>query len=199
MNAYSHPIPAEWLSAYADGELDAARRAQVDAHLPGCTDCQRNVEDLEALRRVLAADRLPSGTLTNSAAFWTSLKPQLVDRPATGPAATISGQSVWLRWLPGLGLLLLNGAVQVGAVVGTLIVLISTQWPVAPAWASGVDRLATAATLGWLTWLVPADWSGLGLFAAWLVISAGLAVLYLAWLGYELRYGRLAVFSQARA
>ena len=200
MNTYSHPIPAEWLSAYYDGELDAARRAQVEAHLPGCADCQRELAELKALNEALATDTLDAGTLTDPGAFWNNLKPQLADRLPTRPAAAqISAQSILLRWLPGIGLLLLNGAVQVGAVVGTLFMLISTQLPAAPAWVSRLDRLAAASTLGWLTWLVPVNLSGVGLFAFWLIISAGLAVPYLAWLGYELRYGRLAVSSQATA
>jgi anti-sigma factor RsiW len=31
----------EDLSAYVDGELDAARRAQIDTHLAGCDRCER--------------------------------------------------------------------------------------------------------------------------------------------------------------
>jgi hypothetical protein len=32
MNRLAHPIPAEWLTAYYDGELDMARQDQVEAH-----------------------------------------------------------------------------------------------------------------------------------------------------------------------
>lgn len=31
----------EDLSAYVDGDLDAARRAQIEAHLAGCNRCER--------------------------------------------------------------------------------------------------------------------------------------------------------------
>jgi hypothetical protein len=51
--------------------------------------------------------------------------------------------------------------------------------------------------LGWLAWVLPAAWSGVGMFALFVIVSAGLAVLYLAWLGYELRYGAPAVWRTA--
>ena len=40
MSPFAHPIPAEWLTAYHDGELDARRRQQVEAHLPECPECR---------------------------------------------------------------------------------------------------------------------------------------------------------------
>ena len=195
-----HPIPAEWLSAYYDGELDAARRQQVEAHLPTCADCQRELAAMESLSQALSADEPAAGAITGSAAFWHNLRPQLVDRlPARQTAEGTGGLNILVRWLPGVGLLLVNGAVQVGAVAGAVLVLISAQLPAAPAWAARMEHLAASSTLGWLSWVVPADLGGLGLFALWIIISAGLAVLYLAWLGYELRYGPLAVSGRVTA
>jgi anti-sigma factor RsiW len=43
------------LSAYADGEVDAKERAQVDLHLSGCPDCRARLEDLRALAQVVNA------------------------------------------------------------------------------------------------------------------------------------------------
>ena len=42
--------PAEALSAYLDGDLDAAGRAAVEAHLDGCGECRAIVDDLRTLR-----------------------------------------------------------------------------------------------------------------------------------------------------
>lgn len=41
--------PLEWISAYADGELPAERRAQVEAHLDGCTECVRELALIRAM------------------------------------------------------------------------------------------------------------------------------------------------------
>jgi len=48
MSAHSE---LDQLSAYLDGELDAAERAQVDAHLPTCAECRST---LDALRATIA-------------------------------------------------------------------------------------------------------------------------------------------------
>jgi anti-sigma factor RsiW len=42
------------LSAYADGEVDARGRAQVELHLSGCADCRTRLEDLHALSRAFS-------------------------------------------------------------------------------------------------------------------------------------------------
>ena len=46
------------LSAYLDGELDALRSREVEAHLQECTACARRWSDLEALRESLRAPDL---------------------------------------------------------------------------------------------------------------------------------------------
>lgn len=46
----------EKLSAYLDAELDAADRAQVEAHLSGCGECAEALAQLEALRGRVAAE-----------------------------------------------------------------------------------------------------------------------------------------------
>jgi anti-sigma factor RsiW len=49
---------APWLHGYFDGELDAARAAEFEAHLGGCADCTRALAAQEALRKALAAPDL---------------------------------------------------------------------------------------------------------------------------------------------
>ena len=186
-----HLIPAEWLSAYYDGELDVTRREQVEAHLSVCAECRGALADLKRLSDALSADPVREEALAGEAVFWRNLRPQLPDRPAA--PSTADALRVWLRWLPGLSLLVLTGAVQVAGVVATVVLLALSRSSVAASWTLSINRLAASAAMGWLVWLLPPQWTGWGLFALFTLVSVALAVLYLAWLGYEWRYGRLAL------
>jgi len=46
---------AQWLHGYFDGELDAARAAEFDAHLEGCGACTQALATQNALRAALGA------------------------------------------------------------------------------------------------------------------------------------------------
>jgi len=192
-----HPLPAGWLMAFHDGELDDDRRAQVTAHLAACAACRQELAELDALRVALAADALPAGNRADE--FWGRVQAQLPERlPAPAPARPSARQAL-LRWLPGIGLLLLNGALQVLAVALTALLLLPMFLSQAPAWVNSLAQLGLGASLGWLAWLVPAGWGGWALLAVWLIASANLALLYLAWLGYEIRHGPFATFARAAA
>lgn len=177
MNAESHEIPNDWLALYYDGELDAARREQVQAHLPACEPCRRELAALKALSSALAADQLGADALASRSALaaWRELEPRLPERAAAAPSI--------LRWLPGLVLLIVSVFVQFVAVAGAVLALAAGQlgWVV-----PSVDWLNDALSgwlLGWVAWLVPAQLSGWGLSLGFVILSAWLAVLYLAWLG----------------
>ena len=86
-------------------------------------------------------------------------------------------------------MLLLNAVLQLAAVAGAALMLVPARLWTAPDWANRGYRLAADWSLGWLAWLLPSRWNGLGMILTLLTLSGGLAVLYLAWLGYELRYG----------
>ncbi len=199
MSEMPHPIASAWLSAYYDEELDAARREQLEAHLAGCLDCQQALAALKSLSEALSADEMPAPTPADDAAFWRRLKPELPDRvPARqAPRARAGSRNLLLRWAPGIGLLFLNGVVDAAAAVGTLVMFVASRVSPAPAWAHAANWLAADASLGWLAWILPAAWSGLGLLALFAGVSAALAVLYLAWLAYELRYGASAAWQTA--
>jgi anti-sigma factor RsiW len=178
MSEHPHAISNEWLALYYDGELDAKRREQVEAHLPTCTACQRELAALKALSGALAGDQMAADTLRSRSArsAWRELEPRLPERAVVA--------SPLLKWLPGMGLLMANVVVQFIAVVGSAVMLVGGQfsWFAQPvAWVNDVlfDWL-----LGWLTWLLPARWSGWGLSLFLVILTAWLAVLYLAWLGY---------------
>jgi len=203
MSALTHPIPAEWLTAYHDGELDARRRQQVEAHLPECAECRRELEALQALRQVLASEPVPAARTTPEA-FWRGVQTQLPERPAAAAhrkltAAPVGTSQMLLRWSPGILLLLLNGVVQVAAVGGAAFLLLATALQWTPAWAVPMLQLVSGLTLGLPTWLLPANWGGWELLGFWLIVTAELGVLYVAWLGYELRYGPFAIFERAMA
>jgi anti-sigma factor RsiW len=178
MNAESHEIPNEWLALYYDGELDAVRREQVQAHLPGCEPCRQELAALEALSRALAVDRIDEAALGSRSALaaWRELEPRLPERTAPAPAI--------LRWLPGLGLLMGSVLVQFVGVASWVVALAAGQFGwVAPSTDWLNDALSGWA-LGWFAWLVPAQWSGWGLSLLLVVVSAWLAVLYLGWLAF---------------
>lgn len=48
-----HPIGDEELNAYIDGELDAAARSRVEAHIESCAVCREAVGELRAVSRAL--------------------------------------------------------------------------------------------------------------------------------------------------
>ncbi len=178
MSEHPHAISNEWLALYYDGELDAKRREEVEAHLPACTTCQRELAALKALSGALAVDRLAANVLMSRSArsAWRELEPRLPERAVVA--------SPLLKWLPGISLLMANVMVQFIAVVGVAVMLVGGQlsWIARPvAW---VNDVLFSWLLGWLTWLLPAQWSGWGLSLFLVILTAWLAVLYLAWLGY---------------
>jgi anti-sigma factor RsiW len=187
MSENTHPIPAAWLAAYYDGELEPAHRALVEAHLPTCAECQDELAALRSLSEALAADELDSQARPDAAAFWQALEPRLPNRtPAT---ASIAASQVLLRWLPGVSLLVFNSALQASALAATALMFWLPRGASLAAWSQSVNRLATGVTMGWLAWFWPAEWSALGVFLAITTLSASLTVVYLAWLAYEWRYG----------
>src|SRR5574340_1228440 len=81
----------ERLSAYLDGALSADERAELEAHLPGCAECQRELAALRQTKALLGA--LPVPTPPRSFALPTTLRPLPARRPApprwAGPLQTI--------------------------------------------------------------------------------------------------------------
>lgn len=49
-----HPEPA-LIHAYADGELDAANTVTLEAHLKACPECRAQLEEIEAVRALMAS------------------------------------------------------------------------------------------------------------------------------------------------
>ena len=62
-----HPIRDEELSAYVDGQLDAAAGARLEAHIESCAACRDMLTELRAVRAALAA--LPRSSAPRSFAL----------------------------------------------------------------------------------------------------------------------------------
>ncbi len=174
MTENAHTIPEFWLAAYYDGELDGSQRLQVEAHLPECPSCRSKLDELRWLGSALAVDR-PAGEALDWPAFWNRLEPQLPER--TQVARTL------ISWLPGIGLLFLNGLVQVGAAVTFAALFIAGQARWATRDVSWLRGLTNGFPVGWLS-----QWGSWGVILLFVNLMFGVAVLYLAWLGYTWRY-----------
>jgi anti-sigma factor ChrR (cupin superfamily) len=77
----THDVLNERLSEYLDNELDAAARAEVEAHLAECGECRA---DLEALAAVVAR----AGTLTDAppaADLWSGIESRIAPPPVLRP------------------------------------------------------------------------------------------------------------------
>ena len=173
MSESHHLIPNEWLALYYDGELDATRRQQVEAHLPSCADCRRELADLQALSRVLAVDRLAAPE--NTVRFmWAELESRLPERAKT--------ESSLLQWLPGIGLLIVNVMVQFVALASVVVMFMASQFGGIASSMAWLNRALSDWLLGGIAWLLPAQWSHWGVSLLLVIVSAWLAVLYLAWL-----------------
>jgi len=62
-------ITRAWLSAYLDGEIDARRRAAVEAHLAGCDACRQELAALRGVSACLQAWPAPETNPELSARF----------------------------------------------------------------------------------------------------------------------------------
>lgn len=168
-------IPENWLTAYHDDELDAVRRQQAEAHLAECAACRCKLAQLRALGAALAVDRLDPADIAATPAAWAALQAQLPSRSTA--AVGLAG------WLPGIGLLALNGTVQV---IGGLCLLALMLFPQAE--LMQVSGIIIAPLANRASWLLPEPLNTVGTFLDFTYLSLCLAILYLAWLGYTWRY-----------
>jgi hypothetical protein len=100
------------LSAYHDGELPAAQRAQVEAHLRTCAACWEQLAQLQTLSALLGTYSVEVGATEE---FWKRLEPRLPVRKQTASPAPVrprpQPRQPWL-FLPPMGLLFSKAMVQ---------------------------------------------------------------------------------------
>lgn len=94
MNIYD-PWP-ERLSEYLDGDLDAADRAALEAHLQGCDDCRATLTELREVVSLAhhLEDRAPAHDL------WTGIRDRIGTAAAAGLAAAPRGGAIPFRRRP---------------------------------------------------------------------------------------------------
>lgn len=78
----------EQLSAYIDGELSAAERAELERHIPGCPECQEALGELRRVHDLLAALPMPKAPRS----FALPLDARLPARPAQSPSRQVTAR-----------------------------------------------------------------------------------------------------------
>lgn len=117
--------PTDWerqraqLSAYLDGELSQAERADLERHVPTCAECRAELAELRRVRTLLGA--LPAPAAPRSFALPTGATGVSDRPPAARRASAASPPSAWSRaaqWVGGVaasvGLFLLLGSALLG-------------------------------------------------------------------------------------
>jgi hypothetical protein len=107
----------EQLSAYIDGELSAAERAELERHIPGCPECQEALGELRRVHDLLAA--LPMPKAPRSFALPLDIRPPAHPaQPATQQTAPRRSRASLIQWTGAIaatiGLFLLLSGVVTG-------------------------------------------------------------------------------------
>jgi anti-sigma factor RsiW len=137
---------AKWLEimAYADGELDAARTADIERLLANDADAAALHRELAGIRALVRGHE-PAGKVADSREFyWSQIRQRIAaEEPVQRRASSGSASRLtWLRWLvPALGL----------AAIG--LVLVVQQQPV----GRGITDNASATEAGAMTFTSDAD------------------------------------------
>ena len=156
----------EWLPAYHDGELSAARRRQVEAHLPGCPACSAELEALHDLSALLKTDPAPEHA--SSERFAAQVQLLLPHRTAPVPAAARLP-----RWVLAAPLLLIVVWAFLQSALWITAAMLSTDW-LFPGNALLTNWLGSDGSLDILGTLSVLN---LGLLA-------GVVILWMSWLAF---------------
>jgi putative zinc finger protein/uncharacterized protein DUF5667 len=75
----NHKTINQWLDAYADGMLPDSQRARVEAHLRTCVECEKGLQQIQRLDRIL--DDMPPVPFVPFPGFWSKLEERLPNHP----------------------------------------------------------------------------------------------------------------------
>jgi hypothetical protein len=107
----------EQLSAYIDGELSAAERAELERHIPGCPECQEALGELRRVHDLLTALPMPKAPRSFALPLDTRL-PARPGQPSPQQTATRRSRAGLIQWAGAIaatiGLFLLLGSVATG-------------------------------------------------------------------------------------
>ncbi len=172
------------LNAYLDDALNARQREAVVAHLASCAVCQKQLQEWQALRRMLREVPAPAPRLTPQV-FAARLqqrlpttRPQRRSGPVLAPLAF-----VFLGWSFFSTLFyVLDGLLSFGP-IAYLLPDMQRLWVVQllrPLLELPIMQMMTRILSlgGWLGW---DEWAFLFFSLSWAVISAGLLALDWAW------------------
>ncbi len=128
------------LEAFLDGEVGAAARVHLEAHLQACERCRRAAE---ALRKVGAAVREAEADVAltpgEAAAFWPAVRARIRGAEASAERRGLAGVAQALAQILRAPLLVPALAVFLGVVLG--VGILRTNHLVAPAEAAEVESL----------------------------------------------------------
>lgn len=188
----------EWIPAYHDGELTAALREQVEAHLPTCADCRADLAELRALSGLL--HEAPLALSETADAFASRVVRRL---PGRREAFAARALHFGLRALP-VGLFAAWAFWQAVSAISEGLILALGLLPGAGQFAAALIPqvgmpssdfgLLSLDLLGGLLGVSPVDVPWLDAVGTVTVVSLLLAVvfvgLFLAWLAGWLAYHR---------
>ncbi|MHB1354935.1 MAG: anti-sigma factor family protein [Anaerolineae bacterium] len=105
-----------------DGEMDAAGRQSIQAHLAECTLCSDRLSELQNLSQTVRMVVPEPGECCSDGAFWVRLAGHLNDQ---APQTMRRDKRPWLRLVPSFGLaalgFIINGLVTLALIAYTLI------------------------------------------------------------------------------
>jgi anti-sigma factor RsiW len=116
--------PAHWdarLSEYLDGDLTAAERDTCEAHLAGCAECARLLEELKAV--VAGARSLP--VAPPPAELWAAIESRLETPVLQMRPRALLRERMERRWS-------FSGLQLVGAAAGLIAVTVAGMWLLSP-------------------------------------------------------------------
>lgn len=122
MNSTTHPIEREEVMAYLDGELDAARAAEVSAHLEQCAECRARATDLRSVSERMSAWQIESAPASVEKKIFAALPATETKKPAKR----------WLGFRPWVWQLAGGFAFVVCVVVVMLMTFGAAQFAVGP-------------------------------------------------------------------
>jgi hypothetical protein len=102
MNHPTHPVEQEEVMAYLDGELTAARAAEMAAHLNGCAECRALADDLRGVsQRMLTWQVEPAPAQLETSIAEAAAKPRKQSPIVAAKPSwwnIFAQRPVWQRW-----------------------------------------------------------------------------------------------------
>jgi len=119
----------DWLPAYLEGEVGAAMRGRVEAHLAECAPCAAELAELRLARALVESSPAPEPTPEFWNVFREDVRRRIASVPPPRPAA-VRRLLAWIRAVPFLQPLPALGA---AAALGLFLALALVQAPRPPA------------------------------------------------------------------